>query len=161
MTDAPTNQELAAEIQQKYELILGDLTELEQEVRTLREENERLRQRLNEIDSVVNPDPTTDYDALTKEQKVRKVRTALLREAMTGTGRAAMQYDEVRALFNMNVSPGHAYNLMEAAGEMDGFGYDTSGGQNQGQKRVTCDADAVNDESLVHSVNKAVESNPA
>ncbi len=161
MGDAPTTQELAEEIQTKYNLLLEDFLELEEEVSALREENERLRERVNELDSVVDPDPSAEYDDLTKEQKVRKLRKALLREAMTGTGQAAMQYDEVRALFNMNVSPGHAYNLMEAAGEMDGFGYDTSGGQNQGQKRVTCDAGVVNDESLIHSVNKAVESNPA
>lgn len=127
----------------------------------LRDTIESLKDRIAELEEVVDPDPTTDYDQLTKAQKVRKLRKALLREAMNASGKAAMKYDEVRALFDMNVSPGHAYNLMEAAAKMEGFRYDKEGYQNQGQKRVAVEIDAVNDETLVHSVKKATESIPA
>jgi len=127
----------------------------------LREENERLRERVAELEEVVNPDPATEYEDLSKDQKVRRVRKALLRDALDASGRATMTYTEVRAVFDNNVSPGHAYNLMEQTAHMEGFAYDRAGSQNQGQKRVRVESDAVKDEALVQSVNKASQSVPA
>lgn len=148
-------------IERDLERIDDNITGLYSMVSKLREENEILRNRISELEEVVDPDPTTDYDQLTKAQKVRKLRKALLREAMNASGKASMKYDEVRALFDMNVSPGHAYNLMEAAAKMDGFRYDKEGYQNQGQKRVAVEIDAVNDETLIQSVNNGSPSLPA
>jgi len=122
------------------------------------EENERLRERVAELEEVVDPDPATEYEKLSKDQKVRRVRKALLRDALNASGVASMTYSEVRAIFDNNVSPGHAYNLMEQAAHMEGFAYDRAGSQNQGQKRVRVESDAVKDEALVQSVNKATQS---
>lgn len=132
-----------------------------EQFKELRQENRELRKRIAELEELVNPDPATDYEDLTPEQKVRRVRKALLKDAMNNVGRASMTYSEVRALFDNNVSPSHAYNLMEKAANMEGFAYDRAGHQNQGQKRVRVEADEVKDESLIQSLNKATPSIPA
>lgn len=131
-------------------------------IERLEDENEDLRRRIAELEEVVHPDPEKSTDELTKDEKVRKLRKALIREALDATGgRSAMKYDEVRALFDMSISPSYSYDLMEAAGRMDGFSYERAGTQNQGQKRIACNMDAVNDKTLVHSVKKGSQSIPA
>lgn len=122
---------------------------------------EDMNERINELESIVDPDPTTNQRNLTMEQKVRRLRKALLRDARNNNGKSSMKYDEVRAIFDMQVSPGHAYNLMERAAKMDGFVYDQTGPNNNGQKRIRCKSDGVNDESLIQSVNKATSAEAA
>lgn len=122
---------------------------------------EALEQRVAELEELVDPDPGgKDYDQLTKDQKVRRVRTALLEQAADArNGKAKMNYKEVMWLFDGHPSPGHAYDLMERAGEIDGYAYDAAGGE--GEKRVRVDSDAVNDDSLVHAVNNDQTETPA
>jgi regulator of replication initiation timing len=122
----------------------------------LREENERLRERLAELDEVVDPDPgATAYEQLTKPQKVHRLRRTLVEDAAgTQTGKAAMDYRDVRYLFDGHPSPGHAYDLMDAAADLDGFNYDTPSGSG-GNKRIRVNLDAVKDETLIHAANKA------
>jgi hypothetical protein len=113
---------------------------------------ETLESRVAELEELVDPDPGgKDYDQLTKDQKVNRVRTALLEQAEDRNGKAKMNYKEVMWLFDGHPSPGHAYDLMERAGDLDGFTYDSAGGD--GEKRVRVDAGAVNDDALIHAVN--------
>lgn len=118
---------------------------------------EELEERVAELEGMIDPDPgRKDYDALTKDQKVRRVRSALLEQAEDArNGKAKMNYKEVMWLFDGHPSPGHAYDLMERAGELDGFAYDEAGGD--GEKRVRVDAGAVNGDAPVHDVNNELD----
>jgi hypothetical protein len=122
---------------------------------------ESLENRVAELEELVDPDPGgKEYDQLTKDQKVHRVRTALVEQADdTRNGKAKMNYKEVMWLFDGHPSPGHAYDLMERAGELDGFAYDTAAGE--GEKRVRVDIDGVNDDALVHAVNNDTAEAPA
>ena len=116
---------------------------------------EELQDRVAELERAVDPDPgSVEYDQLTKEQKVFRVRKALATDAKRSNGRAAMKYKAVMALFNNRPSPGHAYDLMERAADADGFAYDTAG-KGEGEKRIRVELDGVNDERLIHAVNNA------
>ena len=120
----------------------------------LREENERLRDRLAELEELVDPDPGgVAYDQLTSDQKVHRIRVALLEQATAGNA-PTMKYDDVRWLFDGKPSAGHAYDLMERVANADGYVYET-GGHGDGQKRIRVEPDAVNDERIVHAVNNA------
>lgn len=118
-----------------------------------------LRQRVAELEEIVDPDPgSTRYKHLTRAQKVRRVRQTLVEKARTRSGKSKMHYDEVQALFGGRPSPGHCYDLMEQAGEMDGFDYDEGADD---QKRVRCNTDAVNAEALFHGANNAASEEAA
>ena len=119
----------------------------------LEAENEALRERVAELESVVDPDPGRGaYDSLSKSQKVMKVRTAVGKKAAeSNNARAQMTYKDVYWLFDGNPSYGHCYDLMERAGELDGFGYQTDP-----QRRLVVNMDDVNDETVVHAVNKGI-----
>lgn len=126
------------------------LNYLRDRVEDLETENESLRERLANLESIVDPDPSADYSELPKSRKVYKLRKALVEEAAQATGTAKMDYKEVRWLFDGQPSVGHTYDLMELAGQLDGFSYDT-----EPQHRITVKLDGVNDETLVHAANKA------
>lgn len=121
----------------------------------LRQENEELQNRVAELEALVDPDPgATEYDQLTKDQKVHRIRTTLVETAARTNGGDAMKYKAVMTLFNGHPSPGHCYDLMERAAQLDGFHYDTAG-SGKGEKRVRVNLDAVNDETLIHAANNA------
>jgi len=123
-------------------------------MKRLGEENDRLRDRVAELEQLVDPDPgSVAYEQLTREQKVHRVRVALLEQANAGKS-PIMKYDEVQWLFDGKPSAGHAYTLMELAAESDGYVYET-GGHGSGQKRLRVKPDAVNDERVFHAANKA------
>lgn len=116
---------------------------------------ENLEERVAELEKVVDPDPgTTEYEQLTKSQKVHRIRKTLVENAARTNGRDGMKYKAVMTLFNGHPSPGHCYDLMERAGYADGFAYDESAG---GEKRIQVDVADVNDETLVHAANKATK----
>jgi hypothetical protein len=139
--------------------------ELEALVEALRRKTEYQSERIDELEETVaemqeliDPDPgSTEYEQLTKAQKVRQIRVALLKEAQQNNrGVAQMKYKDVMWLFDGHPSAGHCYNLMERAADLDGFAYDQPGGSG-GDKRVRVDSADVNDETLIHAVNNAVE----
>jgi len=119
------------------------------------EEIETLRTRVGDLENLVDPDPGgTEYDQLTKDQKVQRLRSKLAEMAAARAGKHAMGYRDVMMLFNDRPSAGHCYNLMERAGQIDGYDY----GENpEGEKRLTVKLDAVNDERVIHSVKKGYE----
>lgn len=123
----------------------------------LEAENEQLREELTELHEIVNPDPgSTEYESLSKPQKVHRVRKYLVEQAASqATGKSQLVYREVITLFDGHPSPGHAYDLMEAAGALEGFDYGEDAG---GTKRVTVNLDGVNDETLIHAANNATQS---
>lgn len=119
-----------------------------------------LEDELADLKQVVDPDPgATAYHQLTKDQKVHRVRTALVEDAAGGDGRAYMKYKAVKMLFDGHPSDGHCYDLMERAAHADGFDYDEAG-QGDGEKRIRVNLAAVNDDALVHAANNATHSNP-
>ena len=113
---------------------------------------EDLEQRVAKLEELVDPDPGgVAYEQLTSDQKVHRIRVALLEQASAGNA-PTMKYDDVRWLFDGKPSAGHAYDLMERAANADGYVYET-GGHGDGQKRIRVEPDAVNDERIVHAVN--------
>jgi len=133
-------------------------TNLWDAVAGLREENGRLRERIADLEQVVDPAPgSRDYAQLDRDDKVFRLRKALVTKAAKNGGAAAMDYEAVRSAFDYHPSVGHAYDLMAYAGQADGFDYqDRDGG-----KRLTVKTDAVNDETLFHAVNKDLAESPA
>lgn len=133
---------------------------LRRKVNTQAERIDDLESRVAELEQLVDPDPgTTAYEQLTRDQKVHRVRVALLEQAIAGTS-AVMKYDDVRWLFDGKPSAGHAYTLMELAAEADGYTYE-QGGHGKGQKRIRVEPDAVNDERVIHAANNGSETVPA
>ena len=127
-------------------------------VEDLERENAELRRQVAALQSEVDPDPgSKEYSDLSRAEKVRQIRERLVDVAGADhNGTAAMKYKDVMWLFDGHPSAGHCYDLMERAGQLDGFDYSAAGG-GKGDKRVTVNLDAVKDESLFHGVNKAVE----
>ena len=123
---------------------------------------EELEDRVSELEELVDPDPgSVAYEQLTRDQKVHRVRVALLEQANDGKP-PAMKYKDVQWLFDGRPSPGHAYDLMELAAEADGYVYDKAGNGNiEGEKRIRVEPDAVNDERVIHAANKGVDGTPA
>ncbi|MEZ3163270.1 hypothetical protein ABNG03_00140 [Halorubrum sp. RMP-47] len=156
MNDASEALDHAAFRQLVWGLVDGDSSEYDtivEAVHEIVEENQQLRERVAELEGLVDPDPgATDYQQLTKPQKVSRVRSALVEEAEKRGGRAALQYDDVKWLFDGYPSAGHCYDLMERAADLDGFAYDRPSGDG-GQKRVRVNLDGVNDLERFHAVN--------
>jgi len=125
-------------------------------IQDLERENNELRRQLAEVQSEVNPDPGSKaYSELTRDEKVHRVRRQLVDYAQSDhSGKASMKYREIKALFDGQPSPGHCYDLMRLAGELDGFTYDENG---DGNKRIRVDVEAVKDERCFHGANKAVD----
>jgi len=149
------------ELRPLVEALRRRLQFFEERIDDLEEENEQLRGRVTELERVVDPDTAgSEYDRMTKAEKVYKLRVALVREAADRNGKTKMDYREVKALFSGYPSPGHCYDLMSAAANMDGFDYTTPNGQG-GNKQIRVNLDAVKDETLFHAANKEVEGGAA
>ncbi|WP_224450552.1 hypothetical protein [Haloprofundus salilacus] len=122
----------------------------------LEAENERLSERLAELEQLVSPHPeSVTYGQLTRSQKVHRIRNKLVDDAASRqTKKSQMVYKDVKWLFDGHPSPGHCYDLMRLAGELEGFSYET--GDNR-SNRVIVNLAAVNDETLIHAANNASE----
>lgn len=106
---------------------LDNVAELTARVDTLEAQIETLRERA--------PDPSRlDYEQMDKHDKATVVRSKLRAEADATNGRAATTYKGVLRMFDGHPSAGHAYNLMAAAAEGDGY---KVGESPEGQKRLT------------------------
>lgn len=125
-----------------------DLAYLKQEVRELRETIDR-------IERVVDTGSgAATYEAMTRKDKVRKVRAYLVEQAQSG--RAYLTYDNVVAVFDGRPSPGHAYDLMRLAGEAQGFDYQER--EDGRPNRIVVEIDEISEDAAFHAVNKAEES---
>jgi len=131
---------------------------MREELWDLQDENDDLRERVAELEMIVGTD--TDhvaYEQMTKQQKVNTLREALIQDAVSKDGRSSMKYAEARSALGNRPSPGHTYDLMELAGEADGYAY----GEKNGTKRLTVNIDAVNDQRYLRVANNATDENPA
>lgn len=86
---------------------------------------EDLRKDIEELRHVVNIDlDGKSYHELTRDDKVREIQATLLQEAESRqTHKSAMNYTDVKWLFNGKPSTGHVYDIMQVAGEETGFEY--------------------------------------
>lgn len=117
---------------------------------------EEMNQRIAELEGAVDTDlHFREWKEMTKKDKVRHVQAKLVEAADNAANdKAAMDYTDVRLLFNNRPSAGHCYNLMEIVGEEMGFNYDDRDGQSN---RVTVDLNRLNGPADFHSLNKAEE----
>lgn len=131
---------------------LQQKSELEGRVDDLEDEIERLEYRVAELE-VAAPDDTADYSALSQDEKIGRVRQALMKRANAApTGKAEIEYKDVMwSVFDGEPSAGHVYNLMRQAGQAAGFEYSDPA---EGNKRVTVDVEQVKDEAAFSPVNK-------
>jgi len=119
------------------------------------DKNERLRERVGELEAELNPNPDSKpYKELSRDEKVQKLREYLVSMASSKhSEKFAMEYNDVVTLFEGHPSPGHAYDLMEIAGNADGFEFKEFDDRTN-QLRVNLDG--VNDETLFHAANNGV-----
>ena len=140
----------------------GDIEQLTRRMDAMSRKMDHLNGRIDDLQDKVSvleratdTDPgSIDYDALSRTDKVREIRLAVLRRAMDRpNGKAQMEYKEVRTLFNDHPSPGHCYDLMRDAGNLPGFEYAERDGANNTIRAVI---DDVNDEALIRTANKGM-----
>lgn len=143
--------EYKAFVGQQHSRMNKRIAELEEENEELRSVNERLTERVAELEANIDPDPTSKgYDEMDQSERVRKLRIALVEDAQRNvSGKAQMKYKEVQALFENRPSSGYAYKLMRIAGVQDGFKF-----VSDRPKRIRVDSEGVNDETLFHTANK-------
>jgi len=103
---------------------------------------EQLQRRVTELEAKVDamnervPSPDQKaYEEMNKADKATVVRSKLKQEAEATNGRAAVTYKDVIRMFDGAPSAGHAYDIMDAAGETEGF---DMGKSPDGTKRLTC-----------------------
>lgn len=144
-----TQQELLARVEamsRRMDHLQSQIDELQDEVSLLRTTTDTDRGSIN-------------YDAMSKSEKVREVRLAVLRRAEDRpNGKAAMTYREVMTFFDDHPSPGHCYDLMRDAGNLDGFEYNE---REDAMNQIRVDRDSVNDTGLVHIANNGMVSGGA
>jgi hypothetical protein len=152
MTDDDLRTQLE-DLEARFDALNRSRMHLRERVDDLEAENESLRERVADLEQVVDPDPgAVEYDELSRSRKVHRVRRRLVETAARTNGKASMQYSDVMWLFDGHPSRGHCYVLMELAGDLDGFRYDTNGDT---PHRILVNLDGVNDETLIHAANTA------
>lgn len=116
------------------EALRKKVNRLEDVVEGLEEENEELRAKVEVLEERA-PDPSAqEYKAMDKHDKATVVQSKMRETAEATNGTASMQYKDVITVFNGKPSPGHAYDILEVAGQGDGFNY---GEAPDGTKRLT------------------------
>jgi len=104
---------------------------------------EGLQEDIEELRHIVNVDlDGKSYEQLTPDDKVREIQATLVEEAVgRQTRAAAMDYRDVKWLFNGRASTGHVYDLMQRAGSESGFEYQ----ERDENHRIVVDVDDVPD----------------
>ena len=98
------------------------------------EELEELKDRVETLEARVPEPSSLDYDQMDKHDRATVIQSRLEETARSTNGKASMGYKDVIATFNGEPSPGYAYDLMELAGQGEGFNY---GEDPDGGKRLT------------------------
>lgn len=147
------------DVDQEFERIDGNLRAFEQRIKSLQETVDTLEETVRDVDQRVATIEAQvqldmdekDYEQLTREDKAREIQSSLIHAARESpTDKAAMNYREVRFLFNGRPSTGHCYDLMDLAAQEDGFDYEE---REEHENRITVNLPDVNDELVVHAVN--------
>lgn len=129
------------DLQERLDAMSRLVADLRGRIEDAEEENEQLRNQLDRVAALVDPDDL-EVDEMSKQQKVARIREHLVERARSRGGKAALDYNAVVALFDGSFEPPYAYKLMSAAGKVEGFDYSTP---SQGNKRVSVDLDRVKD----------------
>lgn len=109
-----------------------------EQVNDLAERLDDVESKLAELDARAPTPSQKDYQSLGRNEKVTILRQKLTELAENTNGKAAMNYNDVIQAFDGHPSAGHAYDLMEAAAEADGYHY----GENRGgEKRLAVNLD--------------------
>lgn len=108
----------------------------------LEAENESLRERVDTLEARVPEPSAVEYERLDKHDKATIIRQKLADTASSTNGKASMQYKDVIAVFDGNPSAGHAYDIMNLAGQIEGFKY---GSSPKGEKRLIVTLENVKD----------------
>jgi len=148
-TQPTTGPEQAAVRKVIYRLAELDGTECNDDMITAANEAlknvEDLARRVENLEAQIEtleeraPDPTQmEYDELEKPDKATIIRSKLKGEAEATNGRSKAEYKDIIRMFDGYPSAGHAYDLMEAAAELDGCNYSQAP---DGTKRLTYKAD--------------------
>jgi hypothetical protein len=95
-----------------------------------------LEDRIDELETATPDAEAKEYGRMDKHDKAAVVRSKLREVAENTNGKAAFNYKDVIRVFEGQPSSGHAYDVMEVAGNADGFNYGESPG---GTKRLTVD----------------------
>lgn len=121
---------------------------LRRKVKNQEDRIDDLEDTVAELEAVVEtlqeraPDPSRmDYENMSREDKVTVVCSKLRAEAEATNGAAKAEYKDVIRMFDGHPSAGHAYQLMEAAGEREQYNY---GEAPDGSKRLTFRVGGVN-----------------
>jgi predicted nucleic acid-binding Zn-ribbon protein len=110
------------------------LNDLDERVETLEAENKDLRAKIEVLEDRAPAPGEQEYEAMDKHDKATVVRSKMKETAKATNGKAKMEYKDVIAVFDGRASPGHAYDIMDVAGDGDGFDYGTAP---DGTKRLT------------------------
>lgn len=107
-------------------------------VESLEQENEELRERLGALEGATGINlENAEYKQLSRAAKLKRIREKLAEKAeQNGSGKAAMDYNDIMWLFDGHASPGHASTLLKEAGEAEGYSYKKHEDRNN---RVTVD----------------------
>lgn len=145
------------ELEAKIERLNDQLFNLRESVFQRDKRIEKLEDRVAELEAVVETDmDSLEYEQMTKQDKVRVVQQKLVEDADgKANGKAAMNYRNVKWLFDRKPSPGHCYDLMRLAGQEPGFEYQEFSGDKT--NRLIVDLGEVKAPSAFHAVNKAAK----
>ena len=132
----------SAEVGPLVEALRRKVNTLEDHLDDVEAENDDLRDRVRTLEQRVPEPSAEEYETLDRPDKATIVAQKLVETAEATNGKASMGYKDVIAVFDGRPSPGHAYDIMELAGERDGYHY---GASPSGEKRLTFDLDRVND----------------
>lgn len=111
------------------------VNELEDTVQDQHETIQRQQEQIERLQAAL-PD-RTDYAQLDKDTKIGMVREHLVNRAQEQGGKAKIDYQGIQwEVFDGEPSPYHCYELMEKAGQEDGFDYQEPSNENN---RLTVD----------------------
>lgn len=136
----------ALQVAQRALAKVNELEAVEDRVDDLEEELAAVSLRISEFDE------DRDYDQLTRDDKVGKVREYGFRRAVDGHGRTQLDYNDIKwSVFHGEPSPSHCYTLMELAASARGFEHcDPS----EGNEHLAVDADQAKRGAAFYSAKK-------
>ncbi|QLG62808.1 hypothetical protein [Halorarum salinum] len=143
--ESDVRPEDALQVAQRALAVANETAAIEDRVEELENEVTALRLKYGDLDE------GREYDALTRDEKIGRVRNRAFQRATGSNGRAALDYNDIRwDVFEGEPSPMHCYDLMKWAAEARGFDHQTP---SQGNEHLAVDADEAK-LGVVYSANK-------
>jgi phage shock protein A len=101
---------------------LQEVHQLSDRVHELEQQVERLESKCVDLDS--------EYAEMSKAEKVATIRHKLIQRAQESNGKAKLDYNDVRLLFDDKPAASYTYDLMETAAEERGYEYQAPASDN-------------------------------